>query len=279
MKIVYNQRSVAIDWLITTGINRNPEDFSRADVEVFLIGNGNRYCLQHNDSSTTGHLNITIPGGALDPGMYDIKAVWFKTRGGVIKDAAANQVMQVSGLCNVLAMTNESYEDNTGDMTDATYYLSLHSHAEPYGYDGMSAYEIACFHGNTLDEETWVKRYEGALDNFYEALDEFDERVDVVESDGWVTSERISSDSILTDKIADNAVTEDKIADEFIERIEDEIAAVGPGGGGVALKQAFGQETLFGISQKVISDEVMVTRSKLEDAAYIDTTEEVTDIL
>lgn len=42
---------------------------------------------------------------------------------------------------------------------------------------------------------------------------ELEERLDLIEADGWVTEDRIADDAVTTDKIADGAVTPDKLSE------------------------------------------------------------------
>ena len=68
-------------WSIFRGTSNVPEDFSRALVKVFLIGNYEKYLLEA--SAIRGTLTADIPQG-LPEGAYSLEAIWVKNYGNLM---------------------------------------------------------------------------------------------------------------------------------------------------------------------------------------------------
>lgn len=174
MDIIFNERGINLNLHVKTGICQRDEDFSRSDVVAFLEGPREKYGFKLTEQEKTkdGKLYLHVPAGTIDAqhtGLYSLRVVWFKTRGGGMqKDVPAfeyGRLMQTCTLSRVFGVTADVDDDNTGFNPDdpTPYVKSYNVKAEPFGRDGMSAYEIAVLHGSQVRSESeWIARYENA---------------------------------------------------------------------------------------------------------------------
>lgn len=89
------------------------------------------------------------PCTKLPANVYSIKAVWFKDRSWC--------KMSVAEVRNAFAITN--YMEEATPFTGDELTIHVKSGAATYGYDGLSAFELACMHGVTTfkSEVEWCK--------------------------------------------------------------------------------------------------------------------------
>lgn len=170
MYILYSGNQIKLEWTVFRGLTSTSEDFSRATLSCMLSTASNRFPVTPGIVTANGvtHLSIVVPEG-LPEGVYDILAVWTKNEGRSLSRSMRQQVFAVT--------------DNPDESTDhggasLETVLKVTSSAGTFGYDGLSAYEMALLKGlTTKDETTWVEeqlsecteRIEAARD---EALDD-----------------------------------------------------------------------------------------------------------
>ena len=75
MIFVYKDRIIQIEWSIFRGTSQVPEDFSRALVKLFLVGNYEKYAfpLTAEGGTLVGQLPQDLPDGACS-----LEAFWLK---------------------------------------------------------------------------------------------------------------------------------------------------------------------------------------------------------
>ena len=83
MDVIYVGQSIDLNWSIRRNASEVLEDFSRADLKVFLTGNdfdgnydGKYYFANHIDEQ--GRVVLDIDPGSLTPGTYCIEGIWIK---------------------------------------------------------------------------------------------------------------------------------------------------------------------------------------------------------
>ena len=183
MKYVNPNFTVNIDWNIQRGASRMREDFRRATLFVFLIGHENVYPVAYTleDNVITA---VIEPG--LPEGVYGLKAVWFKDHNHPCELRHAGQPFRNTVHCgkrsqsqidNVFGITALSEESES--LPENTLHVKLTSAVATYGYDGLSAYEIAIMSGETtLSQAEWV----GNIAEANVKLDGIDERFESLET-------------------------------------------------------------------------------------------------
>lgn len=163
-----------------------PEDLSRAIVNVWLVSNDDK--IDVTRWIDTSHGYIEIPLGAIQPdvrpcpphphpippmgsdcvphpscppcpppmgcpflpaNVYSLKAVWYKDR--------SRCKMAVAEVRNAFAITN--YMEEATPFVGDALTVKVKSSAATYGYDGLSAFELACMHGVTTytSEVEWCR--------------------------------------------------------------------------------------------------------------------------
>lgn len=175
MQYIQRDRLIHIEWAIFRGTSDVPEDFSRALVKMFLIGNNEKYLL--TATAQGGKLLADLPEG-LPEGAYSLEALWVKNYGNLLphrqpltpggepvcprrpgqrpNDPAFlhphdhrfnNRCLMRSRKDYVFALTDyPSEETYIGESGEATVRCA--SSVATYGYDGLSAYEIAVMRGD-----------------------------------------------------------------------------------------------------------------------------------
>lgn len=134
---------LTIEWTIRKGNSDVREDFSRANLRVWLVSCNDKILLER-EVKDCGLVVCNVPGD-LEDGVYGVKALWEKD--GYKRHYAEKK--------EVFAITNGANEGK------GTPVLRFTSSAATYGYDGLSAYELACLKGATvLSESAWVANVE-----------------------------------------------------------------------------------------------------------------------
>ena len=160
-KTVYilEDRKIRVEWTILKGTSPVREDFKRALVKVFLIGNREKYLLEA--TAERGTLMIDIPEG-LEPGLYSLEAIWVKNAGHPGRhDCDLCRSMKQ----DLFAITE--FEEEATNLPEGTVVLKAKSSTATYGYDGLSSYELAVLRGEWNGTEgEWLKhqRYVSVLD-------------------------------------------------------------------------------------------------------------------
>ncbi len=142
----YQPNQMLIRWTIYRGVSTCREDFRHSYVETFIFTKRNKiYVPCHEDAGT---LTLQIPEG-LATGVYSLLAIWTKNEGRSLQRAIADDVLAVSEFAN---------EATNGDGTTDATPLNVKSSAGTFGYDGLSAYELAVLKGMTVkSEDEWVR--------------------------------------------------------------------------------------------------------------------------
>ena len=170
MIFVYKDRIIQIEWSIFRGTSQVPEDFSRALVKLFLVGNYEKYAVPV--TAEGGTLVAQMPQDLPD-GAYSLEAIWvknynnlFPVRGTDTPTVGAKNI-RYPGTCHnaygmlhpwdhrsndrclmrsrkdyVFAVTSYQGEE-TAVNEDGSVTIRISSAVATYGYDGLSAYELA----------------------------------------------------------------------------------------------------------------------------------------
>ena len=180
MQYIERDKLVHIEWSIFRGTSHVSEDFSRALVKVFLIGTYEKYLL--TATAQGGTLVADLPQG-LPEGAYSLEAVWVKNYGNLLPkrqtltpsmtppcprrpgprpndpcfihpndDRFNDRCLMRSRKDYLFALTNYASEatvtDESGEVT-----VKCSSAVATYGYDGLSAYELAVMRGDFSGSE------------------------------------------------------------------------------------------------------------------------------
>ena len=157
MKYVGSNKRINLSWTISRGASKVKEDFRRSSLFVFLTSNNEQIPLNYTLSENV--ITATLPTG-LPEGVYGLLAVWFKSacnpfEGG--NDASLPPLgrmsrSQVDDLFGITAVSNEADYSESSAVN-----IEVRSMVATYGYDGLSAYEIAVISGQTaLRQSEWV---------------------------------------------------------------------------------------------------------------------------
>ena len=150
MNYIPTNLKINIEWTVMKGVGNEAEDFSRSAVALFLFSEQNRWTVPCV-ADYTGVVKAQLPE-TLAEGVYSLDLIWVKNDGSV---KGSRCVQRTRKPC-VFAV-------DTGTQPPAGYEgqpvtVEIRTVAAPYGYDGLSAYEIAVLRGATiLDEYEWSK--------------------------------------------------------------------------------------------------------------------------
>ena len=157
MKYVGSNQRINLSWTISRGASKVKEDFRRSSMFVFLTSNNEQIPLNYTLSENV--ITSTLPTG-LPEGVYGLLAVWFKSacnpfEGGndvSLPPLGRMSRSQVDDLFGITAVSNEADYSESSAVN-----IEVRSMVATYGYDGLSAYEIAVISGQTaLRQSEWV---------------------------------------------------------------------------------------------------------------------------
>lgn len=157
MKYVGSNQRINLSWTISRGASKVKEDFRRSSLFVFLTSNNEQIPLNYTLSENV--ITATLPTG-LPEGVYGLLAVWFKSacnpfEGGndvSLPPLGRMSRSQVDDLFGITAVSNEADYSESSSVN-----IEVRSMVATYGYDGLSAYEIAVISGQTaLRQSEWV---------------------------------------------------------------------------------------------------------------------------
>lgn len=157
MKYVGSNQRINLSWTISRGASKVKEDFRRSSLFVFLTSNNEQIPLNYTLSENV--ITATLPTG-LPEGVYGLLAVWFKSASNPFEggnDASLPPLgrmsrSQVDDLFGITAVSNEADYSESSAVN-----IEVRSMVATYGYDGLSAYEIAVISGQTaLRQSEWV---------------------------------------------------------------------------------------------------------------------------
>lgn len=171
MKYVGSNQRINLSWTISRGASKVKEDFRRSSLFVFLTSNNEQIPLNYTLSENV--ITATLP--ELPEGVYGLLAVWFKSASNPFEggnDAGLPPLgrmsrSQVDDLFGITAVPNEADYSESSAVN-----IEVRSMVATYGYDGLSAYEIAVISGQTaLRQSEWVSN-----------ITELNERIGEIES-------------------------------------------------------------------------------------------------
>lgn len=157
MKYVGSNQRINLSWTISRGASKVKEDFRRSSLFVFLTSNNEQIPLNYTLSENV--ITAALPTG-LPEGVYGLLAVWFKSacnpfEGGndvSLPPLGRMSRSQVDDLFGITAVSNEADYSESSAVN-----IEVRSMVATYGYDGLSAYEIAVISGQTaLRQSEWV---------------------------------------------------------------------------------------------------------------------------
>ncbi len=153
ISMLYIPGNIKIDlsWRIKKGIGNILEDFSRSTVSLFLYSSEkNRWpipCKANDKGMVTAELPET-----LEDGVYSLDLVWLKND----KSLGETRCVQYTQKKCLFSIDHALVVSPLQEGQPAR--LEVETVAASYGYDGLSAYEIAVLRGaTTLDEVEWSK--------------------------------------------------------------------------------------------------------------------------
>ncbi len=172
MKYVGSNQRINLSWTISRGASKVKEDFRRSSLFVFLTSNNEQIPLNYTLSENV--ITATLPTG-LPEGVYGLLAVWFKSASNPFEggnDACLPPLgrMSRSQVDDLFGITDVSNEADYSESSAVN--IEVRSMVATYGYDGLSAYEIAVISGQTaLRQSEWVSN-----------ITELNERISEIES-------------------------------------------------------------------------------------------------
>lgn len=183
----------SLEWTVFKGLSKDVEDFTRSKVMLFAISETNKIPLAI-ESKDDGCIKATIPAGfeiptGLTAQTYDTELIWIKNGRDVNRTYQYN-VFKVD--------TSSTAQEQT---------VRIKSTAQVYGYDGLSAYEIAMMKAeNPKSENEWLRNL---------LLEKADRNGN--------SSEDFSANNIIVqnDVVAHNDVTARRIVTEIIKNPND----------------------------------------------------------
>lgn len=129
------------------------EDFSMSQVRLFLFNGYNRWVIPCT-ADLTGLVKAEIPG-TLAEAVYSLELVWVKNNKS-INETRCIQRTRKPCVFMVDGCTEPCEAEAKPEGEAKPVVLEMSTLATPYGYDGLSAYEIAVMRGTTtLDEKQW----------------------------------------------------------------------------------------------------------------------------
>lgn len=173
MKIFYKGElpTILLDWNITKADCNQTEDFTRARLKVWLISHNNKILLD-TSIGEDGNVKAVLPS-ELDEGIYSLRAIWVVNHGTNANPIFNRGQISISERKDVFGVT--FYREEATTLSGNTVTMHVKSSVGVYGKDGMSAYELAVFRGETeLDEALWVANLEEMNERFAEIQREWD---------------------------------------------------------------------------------------------------------
>lgn len=141
---------INLEWAVKKGAGNEAEDFSRATVSLFVTSDRNRWAVPCR-ADFAGVVRAELPE-LLPEGVYSLELVWVKND----KYLGMRCLQRTRKVC-VFAVS-DGVALPQGATEGEPVLLRMSTVAAPYGYDGLSAYEICVLRGKTtLSEEEWAE--------------------------------------------------------------------------------------------------------------------------
>lgn len=167
MQYIPDNTKVSLEWTVKRGIGSETENFSRSMVSLFLVSDANRWPVPC-EAGYEGVVKAELPE-SLPEGVYSLELVWVKNDGSI---NATRCIQRTRKACVFAIDAGASTADARAvlpDLPPITFpplKVKLTTVAAPYGYDGLSAYEICVLRGKTaLSEEEWAEKLQKVIDN------------------------------------------------------------------------------------------------------------------
>lgn len=158
MIFVHVTQNITITWKVFRGLSRNEEDFTRVNLlKVFLWErtHGRRFHVPSNVQDN--RITLYIPAGALPPGVYNMDAIWIKNADSFPEHPELNSRCVIRTRKD-RAFSITEYEEEATVAKEDTVKLNCETTVATYGYDGLSAYEIAVMRGDFNGSESeWLE--------------------------------------------------------------------------------------------------------------------------
>lgn len=152
MNYIYHSQNVVLHINVYKGQSAVKEDFSMADLKVFLVRNLEKplhYPMFNVQIDSDGSLRCETTN--LPSGTYRVKLLWTKNNGRSPMRAESGVLFGVT-----------EYASEATDANADTANVLCDIHTATYGYDGLNAYELSVWHGKTsMDEESWLEWMNG----------------------------------------------------------------------------------------------------------------------
>jgi hypothetical protein len=168
MQYIPTNVKISLEWTVKKGIGNEAEDFSRSTVSLFLFNDSNRWAVPCT-ADYTGLVKAELPE-TLEEGVYSLELVWIKN------DKSINEtrcIQRTRKTCVFAIGAGASVADARAVLPDIPPIIipllpkvKFSTVAAPYGYDGLSAYEICVLRGKTtLSEDEWAEKLQRAINN------------------------------------------------------------------------------------------------------------------
>lgn len=161
MKHFDTSHSIEITWSIFKGATSVREVFAGSNLSVFLLHINDTYCIDPDDVTIndSGDIVINTPS-TLPLGIYGIQAVWIKNENDLPNKFKNNRNILCSNVDNIFSI------DNGPLSVGSDYKVSIISSVHTFGYDGLSAYQLAVIHRKTTKSESeWAAEWKQVLEN------------------------------------------------------------------------------------------------------------------
>lgn len=146
MDYIYKEQVLNISIDVFRGQSAIKEDFSRAELKVFLVC-GVEKKRKVIDAIVDDYGSITFSLKDLIPGVYGVKLIWRKN---------SERVPLYAELYNMFGITE--YAEEATNPTKLAANLRAKLHSATYGNDGLDAYELAVLRGKTkASEDEWLQ--------------------------------------------------------------------------------------------------------------------------
>lgn len=179
MITIRNGQTIKIEWTILKYNSEVKEDLDKAKLLVFLVGGGNKRNMPYTLEDRVIH--FTIPTD-LPIGVYRLESLWLK--GDVLTTSVDGVGCCMCDGTTKFRTASRSIKSDlfaVSDVDEEVSYpdsnvleMKITTSAVSYGYDGLSAYELAVLHGEwNNDELAWLRLFFTNAEEFKEYLEDY----------------------------------------------------------------------------------------------------------
>lgn len=171
---IHKDRPLRITWKIYKERNYT-EAFGDCALRLFVCTPTNRYPIEPTLSDNP--ICVEIPSEMkTEVGAYNLQAIWIKNHRRDEVYAYDGRRIEANicrteaiGAFNIVDSANEESPEFAGTDLGRTLTVNIKTVRQTYGYDGLDAYDIAVFRGETADMAQWLKAYTGKLKQIQDA--------------------------------------------------------------------------------------------------------------